>query len=67
MRGRNSGYSQQVLNEMARVVKLGGRVVIHESIWKKRITDMEKEELSERYVKTGMLVIIQSCLLFRKG
>ncbi|MFD2413581.1 hypothetical protein [Paenibacillus rhizoplanae] len=27
--------SQQVLNEMVRVVKLGGRVVIHESILKR--------------------------------
>lgn len=46
--------SQQVLNEMMRVVKPGGTVVIHESIWKKRISDMEKEELSERYGTTPL-------------
>ncbi|MNE32421.1 Demethylrebeccamycin-D-glucose O-methyltransferase [compost metagenome] len=46
--------SQQVLNEKVRVVKSGGTVVIHESIWKKRISDMEKEELSERYGTTPL-------------
>lgn len=46
--------SQQVLNEMVRVVKPGGSVVIHESVWKKRISDMEKEELSERYGTTPL-------------
>ncbi|WP_215184990.1 class I SAM-dependent methyltransferase [Paenibacillus albidus] len=46
--------SQQVLNEMVRVVKPRGTVVIHESIWKKRISDMEKEELSERYGTTPL-------------
>ncbi|ASA19877.1 class I SAM-dependent methyltransferase [Paenibacillus donghaensis] len=46
--------SQQVLNEMVRVVKPGGAVVIHESIWKKELTTAEKEELAERYGTTPL-------------
>lgn len=46
--------SQKVLNEMVRVVKPGGTVVIHESIWMKKISDFEKDELSERYGTTPL-------------
>jgi len=46
--------SQQVLNEMLRVVKPGGTVVIHESIWKSKLSYREKEELSERYGTTPL-------------
>ncbi|MBY3621017.1 methyltransferase domain-containing protein [Acinetobacter sp. CUI P1] len=59
--------SQQVLNEMVRVVKPGGTVVIHESIWKKRITDMEKEELSERYGTTPLEVEEWERMLIQAG
>lgn len=41
--------SQKVLNEMVRVVKPGGTIVIHESIWMKNLSIMEKDELAERY------------------
>ena len=46
--------SEQVLNEMVRVVKPGGTIVIHESIWKKKMTENEKEELAERYGTTPL-------------
>lgn len=46
--------SQQVLNEMVRVVRPGGSIVIHESIWMKKITKVEKDELSERYGTTPL-------------
>jgi ubiquinone/menaquinone biosynthesis C-methylase UbiE len=46
--------SQEVLNEMVRVVKPGGSIVIHESTWKKKLTDKEKEEFSERYGTTPL-------------
>lgn len=46
--------SQKVLNEMVRVVKPGGIVVIHESTWRKDLSKQEKEELSERYGTTPL-------------
>jgi|GEM_PF-469550 len=46
--------SQKVLDEMVRVVKPGGAVAIHESTWKKSISDIEKNELSERYGTTPL-------------
>lgn len=46
--------SQKVLNEMVRVVKHGGALVIHESIWMKKISDFEKDELSERFGTTPL-------------
>jgi ubiquinone/menaquinone biosynthesis C-methylase UbiE len=46
--------SQQVLNEMLRVVKPNGKVAIHESIWRKPISDKEKDEISERYGTTPL-------------
>ena len=41
--------SQQVLNEMLRVVKPNGAVAIHESTWRKSLTQNQKNEISERY------------------
>ncbi|RUT47357.1 class I SAM-dependent methyltransferase [Paenibacillus anaericanus] len=46
--------SQKVLNEMVRVVKPGGALVIHESIWMKKISEFERDELSERYGTTPL-------------
>ncbi len=46
--------SQKILNEMLRVVKPNGAVAIHESTWKKSLTEHEKNEISERYGTTPL-------------
>jgi SAM-dependent methyltransferase len=46
--------SQKVLDEMVRVVKPGGRIVIHESTWRVRLPKEEKDEFSERYGTTPL-------------
>ena len=46
--------SQMVLNEMVRVVKPGGVCAIHESTWRKKLSNDEKEEISERYGTTPL-------------
>lgn len=46
--------SQKVLNEMMRVVKKEGKIAIHESTWRKPITENRKFELSERYGTTPL-------------
>ncbi|MFX0186119.1 MAG: class I SAM-dependent methyltransferase [Candidatus Hodarchaeota archaeon] len=46
--------SQKVLDEMVRVAKPGGVVIIHESTWRKKLSDTEKEEISERYGTTPL-------------
>ena len=46
--------SQKVLNEMLRVVKPKGAVAIHESTWKKPLSEKEKDEISERYGTTPL-------------
>lgn len=46
--------SQKVLDEMLRVVKKGGKVLMHESIWKQKIIENEKNEISERYGTTPL-------------
>ncbi len=46
--------SQAVLNEMVRVAKPGGAIVIHESTWKTNLSQEEKDELSERYGTTPL-------------
>jgi ubiquinone/menaquinone biosynthesis C-methylase UbiE len=38
------GDSQKVLDEMLRVVKKGGKVLIHESIWKQKFLKMKKKK-----------------------
>ncbi|CAG0979980.1 MAG: methyltransferase domain-containing protein [Candidatus Methanoperedens sp.] len=39
---------QKCLNEMVRVAKLGGDIVIHESTWRKHLPENTKQELSLR-------------------
>ncbi len=46
--------SQKVLNEMVRVTKPEGTIVIHESTWLKNFSDDEKDDLSERYGTTPL-------------
>ena len=46
--------SQKVLNEMVRVAKPGGVIVIHESTWRKKLSAEEKDEISERYGTTPL-------------
>ena len=46
--------SQAVLNEMVRVAKPEGVVAIHESTWRAKLTDSEKDDFSERYGTTPL-------------
>jgi ubiquinone/menaquinone biosynthesis C-methylase UbiE len=46
--------SQNVLNEMVRVVKPGGRILIHESTWRVKLSNKEREEFAERYGTTPL-------------
>ena len=46
--------SQKVLNEMLRVVKPQGAVAIHESTWRKKLNECEKQEIAERYGTTPL-------------
>ncbi|MEI7671386.1 MAG: methyltransferase domain-containing protein [Deltaproteobacteria bacterium] len=46
--------SQKVLNEMVRVAKPGGRILIHESTWRVKLSNEEKDEFSERYGTTPL-------------
>ncbi|MFW9894880.1 MAG: class I SAM-dependent methyltransferase [Candidatus Thorarchaeota archaeon] len=46
--------SQNVLNEMVRVAKYGASIIIHESTWRKKLSDEEKDEISERYGTTPL-------------
>ena len=46
--------SQKVLQEMVRVVKPGGRILIHESTWRVRLSKEEKDDFAERYGTTPL-------------
>jgi ubiquinone/menaquinone biosynthesis C-methylase UbiE len=46
--------SQKVLDEMVRVAKPGGIVAIHESTWRKKLSEEDKVEFSERYGTTPL-------------
>ena len=46
--------SQKVLDEMLRVVKPNSAIAFHESTWKKKLSNEEKEEFSERYGTTPL-------------
>jgi ubiquinone/menaquinone biosynthesis C-methylase UbiE len=44
--------SQKVLDEMVRVARPGGTIVIHESTWRKPLPPDEKDDFAERYGTT---------------
>jgi SAM-dependent methyltransferase len=46
--------SQKVLDEMLRVVKPNGGVAIHESTWRVKLSETEKQEIAERYGTTPL-------------
>jgi ubiquinone/menaquinone biosynthesis C-methylase UbiE len=46
--------SQKVLDEMLRVVKPNGAVAIHESTWRRTLSESEKQEIAERYGTTPL-------------
>lgn len=46
--------SQKVLNEMVRVAKPGGKILIHESTWRQELSPEEKAEFAERYGTTPL-------------
>lgn len=58
--------SGKVLSEMVRVLKPGGAIVIHESTWRVKVSDGEKEEISERYGTTP-LEHHEWCAMFEKA
>jgi SAM-dependent methyltransferase len=59
--------SQAVLNEMTRVVRPGGAVVIHESTWRRPLSPTEKDELAERYGTTPLDPEEWTSMLARAG
>jgi len=59
--------SQKVLNEMVRVAKTGGIIVIHESTWREKLTKEEKEEISERYGTTPLEYEEWKAMLVKAG
>lgn len=58
---------QSVLNEMVRVTKPGGTVVIHESIWKKSLPLKERQTLAERYGTTPFEIEEWELMLSKAG
>lgn len=46
--------SQMVIDEMLRVAKPNGTVAIHESCWKKTLSENQKDEIAERYGTTPL-------------
>lgn len=59
--------SQKVLDEMVRVAKPGGSIVIHESTWLKNILDDEKEDIAERYGTTPLEYSEWKAMLTKAG
>ena len=59
--------SQAVLNEMVRVVRPGGAVVIHESTWKSGLDASEKSDLAERYGTTPLEIQEWRDMLLKAG
>ena len=59
--------SQKVLDEMVRVVKPGGAVAIHESLWRRTLPEAEKTELAERYGTTPLAAEEWEAMLHKAG
>ncbi len=59
--------SQRVLDEMVRVVKPGGAVAIHESLWRRSLPEAEKVELAERYGTTPLAAEEWKAMLHKAG
>lgn len=59
--------SQRVLDEMVRVTRPGGAIVIHETIWGAPLTVAEKAELAERYGTTPLEAAEWRAMLERAG
>lgn len=59
--------SQKVLNEMVRVAKSGGIIVIHESTWREKLSKKEKEDISERYGTTPLEYEEWKAMLVKAG
>ncbi|MDW7675129.1 MAG: methyltransferase domain-containing protein, partial [Bacillota bacterium] len=59
--------SQKVIDEMVRVAKPGGSIVIHESTWLKGLTDDEKEDIAERYGTTPLEYSQWKAMLTKAG
>ncbi len=59
--------SQAVLDEMLRVLRPGGTVVIHESTWRAPLSAAEKEEFAERYGTTPLEHAEWTAMLARAG
>jgi SAM-dependent methyltransferase len=59
--------SQAVLDEMVRVARPGGAIVIHESTWRAAVPEAEKRALSERYGTTPLEAAEWVAMLARAG
>lgn len=59
--------SQKVLNEMLRVARPGGRVLMHESTWRLPLPTAAKEDFAERYGTTPLEVEEWVTMLERAG
>lgn len=59
--------SQAVLDEMLRVLRPGGRVVMHESTWRAPASATERDDLAERYGTTPLESAEWVAMLGRAG
>ncbi len=59
--------SQKVLDEMVRVLKPGGALAIHESLWRRSLPEAEKSELAERYGTTPLAAGEWKAMLRKAG
>jgi ubiquinone/menaquinone biosynthesis C-methylase UbiE len=59
--------SQKVLNEMVRVARPGGRILIHESTWRGKLSKEEKSDFAERYGTTPLELTEWIAMLEKAG